>query len=281
MPHPALKKLRKRQSRVSKKLASRHQAARKLLQASTISGLLLLSQPARPKLPPGTTKRQLAEHGFLSEAETQDQLKKLKLLLPSTPGKVSEVNVHQVMRVIEEAVGVRAVQRLDNYQLNHSFGWIGYEQHLRRFPGDGLKLHQQELEAGMAPGLGAWGYFSAARATLSQEDALREQYYVAVQTMYTPEWNRDARDLREWYKYRKVIVINVDNGKAAIAVIADAGPARWTGKQFGGSPELMAHLKLDGGMQRSKVLLWFVKDEPNPPIGPLQHHLKLEKLSIT
>lgn len=279
MSHPALKKLRQRHQKVSKRLIGRHKTARKLVQASTLSGLLLLSQPTRPRLSPGSTKVLLSRSGFLSGLEAQDQLKKLGGLVPSNPGKVDQENVPEVKRIIEEAVGVKADQRLDNLGLNHSFGWIGGEQHLRRFPGDTLGLHQQELEAGMAPGLGAWGYFSPSGLTLSQEDVKREQYYVAVQTMDTPDWNRRSRDLREWYKYRKVIVINVDNGKAAIAAIADAGPARWTGKQFGGSPELMAHLELDGGRRRGKVLLWFV--DGDPPLGELDYNISRPRPQLT
>ncbi len=64
--------------------------------------------------------------------------------------------------------------------------------------------------------------------------------------------------LREWYKYRKVLVVNPDNGKTIVAVIADAGPAAFTGKHFGGSPEVMAYLGFNVGMQKGPVVLFFV-----------------------
>lgn len=51
-----------------------------------------------------------------------------------------------------------------------------------------------------------------------------------------------ATYLRDWYKHRKVLIVNTENGNAVVAAIGDSGPAAWTGKQFGGSPEVMEHL---------------------------------------
>ena len=84
-----------------------------------------------------------------------------------------------------------------------------------------------------------------------------------------PEWNSRFRYLRDWYKYRKVLIVNTDNGKAVVTAIADSGPAAWTGKHFGGSPEVMMHL---GGprYKNGPVLFFFVDDPENKvPLGPV------------
>ena len=78
--------------------------------------------------------------------------------------------------------------------------------------------------------------------------------------------------LREWYKYRKVLIVNTDNGNAVVAAIADSGPAAWTGKHFGGSPEVMEYL---GGPRYKKgpVLIFFVDDPENKiPLGPVDYN---------
>ncbi|MBI2008442.1 hypothetical protein HYS82_02190, partial [Candidatus Amesbacteria bacterium] len=79
----------------------------------------------------------------------------------------------------------------------------------------------------------------------------------------------------DWYKYRKVVVVNSANGKTVIAVVADSGPAAWTGKHFGGSPEVMADLKLNVGKQKGPVIMFFVDDPENKvPLGPLEYNLE-------
>jgi len=105
---------------------------------------------------------------------------------------------------------------------------------------------------------------------------LTEKYYAVVQTLYLPTWQKDLKFLREWYKYRKVLIINTKTGTAVVAAIADAGPAAFTGKQFGGSPEVMHLLGLGGGPRRGKVLLLFVDDPQDQiPLGPVKASMQL------
>jgi len=106
----------------------------------------------------------------------------------------------------------------------------------------------------------------------------KEKWYVAVQTLYLPDWNTRTAYLSQWYKYRKVLVVNTQNGKTVVADVADAGPANFTGKQYGGSPEIMAYLGLNMHMQKGPVVLFFVND-PNGeiPLGPVEYNVKVGK----
>ena len=133
-----------------------------------------------------------------------------------------------------------------------------------------MRLHDEWPEAEMAGGLGAWGYFANSAAELTPKLEAMEKYYAVVQTLYLPTWQKDLKSLRDWYKYRKVLVINVQTGAAVVAAIGDAGPANWTGKQFGGSPEVMHSLGL-GSSHKGKVLLLFVDDPTDQvPLGPVK-----------
>src|SRR5581483_1918505 len=164
-------------------------------------------------------------------------------------------------------LGINAVASLEGNHLNTTYGYTGAEQHLARFPGDSIAQHDEQQGEGMAPGLGAWGYFGS-----SPEDIKREKYYIAAQTLYLPDWSTNQPYLKNWYKYRKVLMVNPKNGLADVAVIGDAGPADWTGKQFGASPEVMHDLRLDFGMKKGEVIVFFVNDPDNKvPLGPVNY----------
>jgi hypothetical protein len=173
--------------------------------------------------------------------------------------------------VIKEISSLPATAELDFQRLNFVYAWMGTEQHLARFPGDRLTWKDELLRAGLAPGRGAFGYFAPSKDMLTWEDFLREKYYIAVQTLYLDTWDEEWLWLKEWYKFRKVVVVNPTNGRVVVAVIGDAGPAKFTGKQFGGSPEVMKHLDLYKGPMKGLVLLLFVDEsEGEVPLGPVK-----------
>ena len=69
-----------------------------------------------------------------------------------------------------------------------------------------------------------------------------------------------------------MLAINPETGAAVVAVIADAGPAKWTGKQFGGSPQVMHDLGFYPTKTKGKILLLFIDDPDDKiPLGPLNH----------
>lgn len=187
-------------------------------------------------------------------------------------------------KVIERATGIPAVGTLEGEHLNTTYGYIGAEQHLKRYPGDVVANHGAGavLNEGIAPGLGGFGYFTGRDGKLDPDDIKREQYYVVAQLMYLPDWNTRTRYLANWYKWRKMLVVNLDNGHAVVGVMGDAGPAAWTGKHFGGSPEVMDAL---GGSRykKGRVLMFFVDDPENKiPLGPvLYDYTKLPGLKLT
>jgi hypothetical protein len=106
-----------------------------------------------------------------------------------------------------------------------------------------------------------------------------EKWYSVVQTLYLPGWNSRQPYLRDWYKYRKLMILNTKNGNAVVTAIADSGPAAWTGKHFGGSPEVMEYL---GGSRYKKgaVLVFFVDDPENKiKLGPVDYN-KINKENL-
>lgn len=259
------------------------QHSTKLLTAGTLGGALLLSAPdtsyaQTQSLPVSANVMSLVTttDPLLSTEPDTWMVERLQEVLPIiknafSPPFLTPVEEKMAGKVIEKATGIRAVGTLEGEHLNTTYGYIGAEQHLLRFPGDTIAQHNEPRAEGMAPSRGAFGWFSD-NGKLTQEVINREKYYVAVQTLYLPDWNKRTRYLWNWYKWRKVIVVNVENGNAAVAVVGDAGPAAWTGKHFGGSPEVMNIL---GGSRykKGKALLFFIDDPENKiPLGKVDYN---------
>lgn len=237
-------------------LLAHHPHVAKFLASSALAGTLLLapgqSTPTMAALPSPSISE-------VSPYDLHNRLvEKLQSLLPGSVQPLSSQQESEISQTLHDLYGLHATAELEGNHLNTSYGLIGAEQHLMRFPGDVVE--------NMAPGRGAWGYI---------EDPEKEKYYVAVQTLYLPDWSTRLAYLRDWYKYRKVVVVNPKNGKVIVAVIADSGPAAYTGKHFGGSPEVMEYLNMKDGKQKGPVVLFFVDDPADQiPLGPLEHNLE-------
>lgn len=252
----------------------KNKKAKKLLAGATLTGSLLLSSGSESiKALPDKPAALRAPFGLITTAELQRLLTELlKSTLPDTSRVLTDKEEAKLEQSIQKTLGIKAVASLDGNRLNHQIGYMGLEQHLMRYPGDTSLAGRDFPQAGVAPGKAAWGYWSNSPATLTKTDLDMEKYYLAVQTLYLPDWKARLGELRDWYKYRKVIVINPDNGAAVVAVIGDAGPAKWTGKQFGGSPAVMAGLGLYPKKTKGKTIVLFVDDPDNKiPLGPVNH----------
>ncbi len=274
-------------------LSNVRQHSAKILTAGTLGGALLLNSPdAHAQNLPQNVVENILPTAPVLDAPPQDWLvDQLQQSLPTitnafAPPFLNPTQEKVVGKVIERATGIPAVATLEGEHLNTTYGYIGAEQHLVRYPGDTIANHANGdpsiLKEGMAPGRGGFGYFTGKDGKLDPEDIEREKWYVVAQLMYLPDWNTRTRYLAEWYKWRKMIVVNVENGHAVVGAMGDAGPAAWTGKHFGGSPEVMEAL---GGprYKKGRVLMYFVDDPQNKiPLGPVTYdYTKLPGLKLT
>lgn len=233
------------------------------------------------RAPPAQTQyddsRTLIPTRTLAEATPDQARVELVKILPALTHNLISGEEGTVQQLLTKIIGVPVLAQLDGNRLNVTYGLIGAEQHLFRYPGDSLAEHATSkgnqtriLGRGIAPGLGAWGYFVISKAYLTKQDSERETWYIAAQTFLSPGWNERTNELYAWFRNRKVIVIDPTTQKAVVAVIADAGPADWTGKKFGGSPELMDYMKLEDGAAKRGVIVLFVDDPQNSvPLGPI------------
>lgn len=234
----------------------------RLVAAGALTGALLFTPDGKEKEivpPPIPIRRELVSEKVKSETITRILAAQLGQVLPPTVRPLTKKEEEAIERILQASLRIKAVAELDGHRLNTNFGLIGQEQHLLRYPGDSISEHDEFQAAGIAPKTPAWGYI----------DIDKEKYYVAVQTFLSPGWSNNSLVLKDWFKYRKVLVVNPKDGSAVVAVIGDAGPASWTGKQYGGSPEVIHALNLPA--KRGEVLLFLIDDSENKiPLGPVK-----------
>lgn len=254
------------------------QHSAKLISAGALTGTLLLAPPSGGlSLPPvdeivksvNDLNDQEKKSGFIPEREMVNSLDKL---LPQQVRPLSREEEKHLEVVISNLTGLPAKATLEGEHLNTTYGLIGAEQHLKRYPGDVLENHGPYYKEGMAPGLGAWGYFAKSQSEMTPDLVEKERWYSVAQTLYLPDWNERQPHLKNWYKHRKLLILNTDNGKAVVTALSDSGPAAWTGKHFGGSPEVMEYL---GGSRYKKgpVIVFFVDDPENKiKLGPVDYN---------
>lgn len=253
--------------------------------ATSLGSLMLMSTPGiAMSTPPADLVPQ--DQTKISASSSKNALLASELVdkMPSENRKLTDEEDKAIIDLIKKDLNIDVKAEIDNKRLNRTFGVIGGEQHLYRYPGDNVFNHAKNAQdwamfggAGIAPGLGAYGYFAPSKETMTDEIEQRERYYLAVQTFLSPGFAERVGEYRDFYKFRKMLVINPKTGQAVVAVIGDAGPAEWTGKHLGGSPEVMHELGLAGGPRKGPVLYYFLDDPENKvPLGPIKLTENLE-----
>ena len=276
------KKWKKRHAEKTEKLFDKHL---KTVAMTSLGGLMLLSTPA---ISPSATivnhellngniyenGNQSVEDGLSTNKQLAEQLKNI---VPDEDRKLSDEEDSKIEEIIHSSLGIPVAAELEGKRLNRTFGVMGGEQHLYRYPGDTVHAHARTAHdwamygpSGIAPGLGAFGYFAQSKSEMTPEIEDRERYYIAVQTFLSPGFAERVGEYRDFYRFRKMLVVNPKTGQAVVTVIGDAGPGVSTKKHLGGSPEVMHFLGIAKGPRKGAVLYYFIDDPENTiPLGPV------------
>ncbi len=276
------KKIIRRHAKLQKDLLKKHTELvdwvsqnSKQVAIGSLGSIILISSGSN--IPSKLSQAQAIQEQVIKDVSRQAVLvSDLSLVLPNDVRPLTNDEEIQVANMLSNHFGISVMPEINGIRLNRTYGIIGAEQHLARYPGDNMGTHFETLEesekyysSGMAPGLGAWRYFTT-NGVLTQEDKDREKYYIAVQTFLAPGYNEHVAEYNNFFKYRKMLVVNPENGKAIIADIGDAGPAEFTGKHLGGSPEVMDYLGREDGAKKGPVLYFFINDPGEKvPLGPI------------
>ena len=226
------KKWSERHKNLTESLFDKHL---KSLALSSLGGLMLLTTPGSAITTPflladgNSTLTPTSNSNALLAAELKDKVPdEIRSLTPDEEKAIGNV--------LTKHLRLPVVAAIQDKRLNRSYGLIGGEQHLYRYPGDNVYAHAKSASdwamygsSGIAPGLGAWGYFAPSRDQFTPQDEQKERYYIAVQTFLAPGFAERVGEYRDFFKFRKMLIVNPKTGQAVVTVIGDAGPADWTG----------------------------------------------------
>ncbi|OGE15961.1 hypothetical protein A3F00_04925 [Candidatus Daviesbacteria bacterium RIFCSPHIGHO2_12_FULL_37_11] len=262
---------------LANKLFEKHKEVGRQLAVGGLGGLMLLTTPGTGIMP----HQNILVAGGQIQKDTDNNIllaKDLEDKIPKEMRALTKEEELEISGIVSKNTGFNVSAELEGKRLNRSYGVIGGEQHLYRFPGDNLHKHADNAadwamygSSGIAPGLGAWGYFAPSEVQFDDKAKMQERYYLAVQTFLAPGFAERVAEYRDFFKFRKMLVVNPQTGQSVVAVIGDAGPAEWTGKHLGGSPEVMHFLGLSKGSRKGPVLYFFMDDpEDKIPLGPVK-----------
>src|SRR3989344_2545413 len=215
------KKLILRHKNIQSNFWDKHGQALKQVALGSLSGLILLSPPATHNNIP--TIELIASKDDVLKGYDKNVLlaSELREAVPKEVGPLSSDEEKKVLEILVRNFGFSMQSEIEGIKLNRNYGLIGGEQHLYRYPGDNLYAHADNTQdwamygsSGIAPGLGAWGYFAPSKEEFSEEDKLREKYYLAIQTFLAPGFAENVGKYRDFFKYRKMLVVNPQTGQA-------------------------------------------------------------------
>ncbi len=205
----------------------------------------------------------------ISEEEYDSILQKIVQLLQLPAGQLEEESELYLEQQLSDTLGFDVVASLDGHRLLFSTGIMEAAPHLKRYPTDSLEEHTNYHEAGINKNRSAFGWF-AASSELDQQAINQEKYHISIPLYFLPNWNTQYAELRSWYKFKKIVVINPAERIAVVGVIGDIGPTTYTKRQFSGSPELIHAGKIWSPKTAGHVLVLFVDDPENlVPLGPV------------
>lgn len=274
-------KLESRHSQIKQSLVDKHWNAfswassnTKQIAAGALGSILLLTAPVSQSV---SSNEKLVKEQFVDVPDNLFMVTDLNSYIPHDVGDLIPSQEVKIAEVLSKYYDIKITPEIDGFRLKNTYGYIGAEQHLMRYPGDTMSNHftdkkdeEKYYSSGMAPGRGGFGYFAKSKSEITKEEIDEEKYYIAVQTFLAPGIEEKRREYINFFKFRKMIVVNPNTGRAVVAVIGDSGPAVWTGKQLGGSPEVMKHLERVDGKAKGAVLYFFIEDPENKiPLGPI------------
>lgn len=205
---------------------------------------------------------------LITAEEHQVVMEKMVDLVQSKPGHFSHQDELYLEQQLQDLLGFEVVAELEGHRLPQTVGTMAALPHLRRYPTDTLKKHDTCQEAGWAAVRSGFGWFTEL-GQLTSSGVEREKYHFAIHADFLSSWDTDRESCREWFKFRKMVMVNPIAKRAVVGVVGDVGPSDWMQYQFGGSPEVVRQGRVWDLDTQGHVLLLFVNDpDDRVPLGP-------------
>lgn len=209
-----------------------------------------------------TTQRasQISSINRVHDEEYQFILTKMRELSVLPPHQFDPELALYLEQQLSEITGIEATSTLEGNRLLFQTGVIGALPHTKRAPTDTLARHEVLFEAGMRQTRSCYGWIPEAE----------ERYGIALPlVLFSPDPTKRT-ELKKWFKYRKVVLVNPHEERAVIAAVSDIQFTQTQKYQFGGSPEVMSALRAWSPKTQGRTLLFFVSPNDTHPLGPVR-----------
>lgn len=191
--------------------------------------------------------------------EYENTIQKLKDLVVLPPAPLDVQLGLYLEQQIAELTGVEVTTVLETHQLPQQMGIIKSLPHQKCHPTDTLTAHIHVLEAG----------FSEKRSRYGWQYDQNDEYSLSLPLMQFPIPEGERETYKQWYKYRKMLVINPIERKAVVAKVTDIQFFPSHKYQFGGSPELIRAVRAWSPQSLGRVLLFYIPKNNTHPCGPV------------
>lgn len=199
---------------------------------------------------------------LITAEESKVILQKLQQWASGSVASPTADEVVYLEQQLSDILGCTVVSELEGKRLPFASGRIKALPHLKRFPTDTLSLHDAVLEAGLQQHRSRFGWFVNG-PELTEAVIEQEQYSLTVPLFSLPNWSFEAAELEQFFRWRKVVIVNPFEALAVVGVIGDIGPERWLQYQCGAVPEVIRQLQAWSPKSQGRVVLFLVDDPSN------------------
>jgi len=154
-------------------------------------------------------------------------------------------------------LGFEVTSELQNQQLAYYLGKIASLPYLKRSPTDSITPKTIPHEAGIQSKRSFFGWSDPFISSKAQNS---EGYHVSLPLLHLPSWSTQFQTLSQWYKNRKMLVINPTNAIFVIATVNDLYYHPSNTFQFGGSPLLIRQGGFWSPQNLGRALVLFVTE---------------------
>ncbi len=197
------------------------------------------------------------------DEEYQVIIGKMKELSVLPPHRFEPELALYLEQQLSEITGIEVTSVLDGHRLHFQTGVVCSLPHSKRSPTDALGRHEVLFEAGLRQSRSCYGWVP--------ED--HERYGIALPlVLFSPD-PVERTQLKQWYKYRKMLLVNPHEQKAVIASVFDVQFTQTQKYQFGATPEAVRSLHAWSPKTQGRTLLFFVTPTDTHPLGPVDMQL--------
>lgn len=209
----------------------------------------------------------------VTHEEIESIFTKIAEFISSSGHDINQDELLYLEQQLSDIVGFTVSSQFENIALPYIWGKAKSLPHIKRHPTDNLDLHEYIHEATITNKRSVYGWLNLVQST-KEEIAIREQYSVTLPLLTFEHPELPSERFIQWFKYKKVLMINPQSKKMAVAQISNIVLPQQPKYALGLSPELSRNLETWRPPSQGNIFFLFVDDaQDKVPLGMLEYEL--------